>query len=143
MPTTRELFQKKPAITPHALKVYDDSMKFILLAIFVLFAAQPLQASSCDMCDDQETGHSQHSTMHDGSMEHENMQDMDCCDHDPGTPDNGCSSMSHCGACVAGLGVVSSSTPGTSFNSNPHQPLPTTEGILSRSGSPPFRPPIA
>jgi len=118
-------------------------MKFVLLAIFVLFAAQPLQASSCDMCDDQETGHSQHSNMHDGSMEHENMQDMDCCDDDPGVPGDGCSSMLHCGACTAGFVAVSSSPAATSFGSNPHQPFPTTEGILSRSGSPPFRPPIS
>jgi len=64
-------------------------MKYVLLAIFVLFAAQPLQASSCDMYGGQNSGHSQH-----GDMLDSDMNDMDCCDDDPASPGDGCDSMS-------------------------------------------------
>jgi len=121
-------------------------MKYVLLAIFVLSAAQPLQASYCDMCDGQDNGHKQHENMHEGPMDHE-MQDMDCCDHepadDPSDSDNGCNSMSHCGTCAAGLVAVSPSASNPVFTPNSQQiPLEADEH-LNISSSPPFRPPIA
>ena len=135
-----------PAIPPHTLKVYDATMKYFLLAIFVLIAAQPLQASYCDMCDGQDSGQSQHGNMHEGSMDHE-MQDMDCCDHepadDPKDSDDGCNSMSHCGACPTGLAAVSSSIINPVFTPSSQQIPLEAEEPLSISSSPPFRPPIA
>ena len=123
------------------LKVYDSVMKFVLLAIFVLFAAQPLQASPCDMCDGQSSGHSQHGDMLDGDMDHGDM-DMDCCDHDPTDSSDGCGSMSHCGACTAGLTAISPSAYRAFFNSGSLQFPMVTNKSLSRYSSPPFRPPI-
>jgi len=112
-------------------------MKFVLLAIFVLFAAQPLQASPCDMCDGQNASHSQHGDMHDGDM-----GGMDCCDTDPADTGDGCGSMSHCGACTAGLTAISPSAYRAFFNSGSLQFPMVTNEPLSRYSSPPFRPPI-
>ena len=56
-------------------------MKYVLLAIFVLIAAQPLQASYCDICDGQDSGQSQHGNMNESTMDND-MQDMDCCDYE-------------------------------------------------------------
>jgi len=127
--------------TPNTLKVYDASMKYVLLAIFVLFAAQPLQASACDMHDAQDTSHSQHGKMHDNPMD-DGGQDMDCCDDDPASPDKGCDSMSHCGACTAGVVALNPSTFNPIFDLNLQQCLLTTGEPLSRFGPPPLRPPI-
>jgi len=118
-------------------------MKFILLAIFVLFAAQPLQASSCDMSNGQDTGHSQHGSMSDKQMDHENMQDMDCCDQGPADMGDGCGSMSHCGSCPAGLAVIHPAAFGTFFDSSPQQFFSKGNEPPNRIDSPPFRPPIA
>ncbi len=117
-------------------------MKFVLLAIFVLFAAQPLQASPCDMCDGQNASHSQHGDMHDGDMDHSDMGGMDCCDTDPADTGDGCGSMSHCGACTAGLTAISPSAYRAFFNSGSLQFPMVTNEPLSRYSSPPFRPPI-
>jgi hypothetical protein len=56
-------------------------MKYIFLAFFVLLAAQPVQASPCDMQSPQETVHGD---SHD--MNHDDSMDMDCCD--PDSPDS-------------------------------------------------------
>jgi len=141
-PTHRELFCFKPAIPLRSLKVYDASMKFVLLAIFVLFAAQPLQAASCDMHDGQDTSLNQHGNMHDSPMDDQG-QDMDCCDHDPDNKGDACDSLSQCGAFAAGFVAVTPSTLDTVFSSNAQQIFDIADGILSRSGPPPFRPPIA
>ena len=122
----------------NTVKVYDSVMKYVLLAIFVLFATQPLQASPCDMCDGQNLGHSQH-----GDMPDHDMGDMDCCDHDPAGTDDGCGSMSHCGACTAGVMVISPTVANPIFSSDSRQYSPDTGEPLSRFNSPPFRPPIA
>lgn len=116
-------------------------MKYYFLAIFVLFSAQPFQAVACDMHDAQDT-QSQHSNMDDGSMNHDDMQDMDCCDHESEEPIDGCASMSHCGACAIGLAAVHPSLTETVFSSNSKLFLPIADGVMNRSDSPPFRPPI-
>jgi len=113
-------------------------MKYVLLAIFVLLAAQPLQASSCDMFDGQNAGHGQHGDMHDGDM-----QDMDCCDDEPADTGDSCSSMSHCGACTAGVIAINPSVANAIFSTNSRQYLHDTGEPLNRFNSPPFRPPIA
>ena len=117
-------------------------MKYVLLAIFVLFASQPSQLVSCDMHNGQDTSHSQHGNMHDSPMDDQG-QGMDCCDHDPDKKDDACDSLLHCGAFAAGFVAVTPSVLDTVFSSNAQQMLDIVDGILSRSGSPPFRPPIA
>jgi hypothetical protein len=108
-------------------------MKYIVLAIFVLFAAQPLQASSCNMHDAQDTSHSQH-----GDSGHA----MDCCDDDPSGSSDGCDSMSHCGASTA-AGVTIDSTPlNVIFAASSYQHLADPGQLQNKIYSPPFRPPI-
>jgi hypothetical protein len=112
-------------------------MKYVLLAIFVLFAAQPLQASPYDMCDGQNSGHSQH-----GDMLDSDMNDMDCCDDDPVDSGDGCGSMSHCGACTAGVTAINPSVTNAIFSTSSRQHSPDTGDPLNRFNPPPFRPPI-
>jgi len=113
-------------------------MKYVLLAIFVLFAAQPLQASHCDMDDGQNTGHSQHDDMSDHDMD-----DMDCCDHDPADTGDGCDSMSRCSTFTIAVAAISPSVVNVIFNTNSRQYSPDTDEPSSRFYSPPYRPPIA
>jgi len=113
-------------------------MKYVLLAFFVLIAAQPMQVMSCDMHDSQQT--SQHGS-HD--MNHDGGQDMDCCDHDPSVPSDNCDAMSHCGACPAGVMAFSTFTVSTPFKTNARLYLPDTGEPLSNFNPPPFKPPIA
>lgn len=125
-------------------------MKYVLLAIFVLFAAQPLQASYCDMCDGQDTGDSQQGSMHDVAMtDHGNDhqidsgQEMDCCDSEPDGSDDGCTPQSHCGASTSSLAVINAVTADLLFSTHSEQISTNFSGVLNRTDSPPFRPPIA
>jgi hypothetical protein len=119
--------------------VYDEFMRFVLLAIFVLLAAQPLPAVSCDMHGEQGTTHNESSNM---PMDH-GGQDMDCCDQDPETPGDNCGSLSHCGACPTGLVGLAPSALNMAFDPASQPYLPATGVPLKRIASPPFRPPIA
>ena len=113
-------------------------MKYVLLAIFVLFAAQPVQAA-CDMHDAQNTTHGQH-----GNMNGDNGSGMDCCDEDPSSPSDNCDSMLHCGACAVGVASINAAIISATFDALPaHRYAAETNGPTSRSLSPPFRPPIA
>jgi hypothetical protein len=121
--------------------VYDTVMKFVLLAFFVLIAAQPLQATFCDMHDTQGTSHGQHG----GMQNHHDMDmdgGMDCCDHDPSEPSDNCDSMSHCGASSAGTATINTTPVSVAFATSSHQHLANSERPLSWFSSPPFRPPI-
>ena len=112
-------------------------MKYVFLAIFVLIAAQPMQASSCDMHDAQETSH------HDsGKMNHDDGKSMDCCDHDPSVPSDNCESMFHCGACPAGVLAFNSFTINVIFKTDSRLYMPDTGEPLSGFSPPPFKPPI-
>ena len=126
----------------NSAKVYHIVMKYVFLAIFVLFAAQPLQASSCDMQSSQGTSHSGHD-MQDGPMAEGDGAGMDCCDHDPSVPSDNCDSMSHCGACTTAVVAINSSTVNVIFSLNCRQYLAGTGEPLSRFSPPPFRPPIS
>ena len=117
-------------------------MKYIFLAIFVLLAAQPFEASFCDMHEPQETSHNGHE-MPDDHMMDDDETAMDCCDHDPSTPSDSCDSMSDCGACTAVVPAISTSTLIAFFHVDTHQYFPDTGGPLDRFSSPPLRPPIS
>jgi hypothetical protein len=112
-------------------------MKYVLLAIFVLFAAQPVQASACDMHDGQSSAHSQHGNMHDNSD-----HGIDCCDNDGADVGDGCS-MEQCGTCPAGLSAVKPSVVNVIFNSDSEQYISASNAPMCRFSSPPFRPPIS
>lgn len=117
-------------------------MKYVLLAIFVLFAATPVQASPCDMCDDQNDTMSGHS-MHEDSMSDDHEQPMDCCDHNPTESDGSCDAMSHCGASTAGAVAIIVAPINAFFSPGSQQVLQADKGPLSQFSSPPFRPPIS
>ena len=113
-------------------------MKYIVLAIFVLLAAQPLQASFCDMHDAQDTPQSQHGDMHDNDG-----HAMDCCDDDPADSSDNCGSMSHCGACTAAVVAIVASPLSIIFSASSYQHMANSGLPQSKFYSPPFRPPIA
>ena len=113
-------------------------MKYVFLAIFVLLAAQPMRAASCDMHASQQTHqHGSH------GMDTDHGKGMDCCDHDPSAPSDGCDSMFHCGACPAGVMAFNSFTVNTVFITDSRLYLPDTGKPLSKSDPPLFKPPIA
>ena len=122
----------------NSIKVYDSAMKYVLLAMFVLFAAQPMQAAACDMNDGQSSGHSQHANMHDNDN-----HGMDCCDDQPADTADGCGSMDQCGACPAGLAAVKPSIVNVIFDSGSRPLTTVADAPLCRFSSPPFRPPIS
>jgi hypothetical protein len=107
-------------------------MKYIFLAILLLLAVQPLQASLYDMCDVQGTGHSQHG----------HMDDLDCCDYDPTELSGSCASMSHCGALTADIMAPRAGMPHSGLATKARQYLPGTSEPSSNFNPPPFRPPI-
>lgn len=113
-------------------------MKYVLLTIFVLFAAQPLQASLCDTGNDQGTAQGTH-----GDMHHGDMHDMDCCDHNPADANDSCGSMSHCGACTASAVALNLDMAISVYTMGSRQYLSDTGEPIYRFRTPPFRPPIA
>ena len=117
-------------------------MKFVFLAIFVLIAAQPVQVSACDMHQSQGISHGGHSEMPGNDMNDAERAAMDCCDHDPSVPSDECDSMSHCGACTAGVVSIDSSTANLIFSVGCRQYAAYSNAPLSNYSSPPFRPPI-
>lgn len=133
-----EPFPTLSVISKNTLKVYDAAMKYVLLAMFVLFTAQPLQADSCDMHANHDTSHNQN-----GSMQDTDMEDMGCCDHDPADTGDGCNTMPHCGACTAVAVAIYPSVTGITFFPDSPQPLYRGNESPGDFTSPPFRPPIA
>jgi hypothetical protein len=107
-------------------------MKQVILAILIVIAAQPLQASFCAMDMGQDM---QHAMDVGGS-------DMDCCSHDqPGSSD--CDPQMHCGAVPAGVAVLDA---GLVFNTAPvsgHLPLFRNRPLSPSFDSPLYRPPIS
>jgi hypothetical protein len=114
-------------------------MKYIFLAIFVLIAAQPpVQVSTCNMHDAQQS--SQHAS-HD--MDHGGGQKMDCCDHDPGMPPDHCNPVFHCGAHSVGVMAFNAFVFSIMFVPGERLELPDTGDPLNNYTPPPFKPPIA
>lgn len=113
--------------------MYYWDVKQLILALLIVIAAQPLQASLCTM----DTGQSMHHAMDAGGS------DADCCDHEQPDSSNSCDPLMHCGAAPAGVAVLDAT-----FDS-PTAPvsglLPSfINGPLSPSFDPPlYRPPIS
>lgn len=117
-------------------------MKYIFLAIFVLFAAQPFQASFCDMHESQEMSHNGHDMQGDHMME-DDAPAMDCCDHDESESPEGCDSMSHCGACTPAVLAINISALVALSPFDSRQYFSDTTGHLNNYSPPPFKPPIS
>jgi len=107
-------------------------MKQVILAILIVIAAQPLQASVCAMDMGQDM---QHAMDVGGS-------DPDCCDHDqPESSD--CEPLMHCGAAPAGVAVLDA---GIVFRAVPligQLPLFRTGPLSPSFDAPLYRPPIS
>lgn len=132
----------------------------MLLALLVLLATQPLQASYCDMCAGQNTAFADmsHAEMQHTEMSHADMADtgmrvgmdhggnskaMDCCDDTPVDSDKQCADMAHCGACPAGNVAVSPSMAAALISTATIKLDFSSDPPIYRSSSPPFRPPIS
>jgi hypothetical protein len=113
-------------------------MKYVLLAIFVLLAAQPTFAARCDM-------HAPQPTSHHGSngMDHGQGQPMDCCDHEPSMPAGQCDSLFHCGACPASVLGFDSVVVSAIFKTHTRLFAADTGEPLSNFNPPPYKPPIS
>ena len=117
-------------------------MKYVLLAIFVLLAAQPTYAARCDMHATQQTSqHGSHDMDH--GMDHGQGQPMDCCDNEPSMPAGHCDSLFHCGACPAGVLSFDTLAVSTAFKTNARLIVPDTGEPLSNFNPPPYKPPIS
>jgi len=108
-------------------------MKQVILALLIVIAAQPLQASLCAMDMGQEVQH----LMNAGGA------DSHCCDHEQPDSTDSCDPQMHCGAAPAGVAVLdagpdSQSAPVAgllfSFKNRP---------LSSSFDSPLYRPPIS
>jgi len=124
-------------------KVYDYTMKYFFLAIFVLIASQPMQVSSCDMHESRQASQHGSDDMDHGNMDHGGGNDMDCCDHDPAVPTDNCDSMVDCGVCTASVMAFSVFTMYSVSKADTRLYLPDIDEPLSRFNPPPFKPPIA
>ncbi len=112
-------------------------MRHVLLAIFVLFAAQPAPAALVATCDGMDGSQGMHMSMQ-ASAHHT----MDCCDHHQGATHDGCTPQSHCGGCVAAAVAIDSDISPAAFTP-PAQPcFDDAQAALTGTFSPPFRPPI-
>ena len=117
-------------------------MKYLLLSIFVVLAAQPLPVVSCDMHDMQEpsqaqSGNAQHGDMHDAAM-----ADMDCCDEATDDPPANCDCMSHCGTYSTALAAFDADIDHTGFGIRSPVYFSDTDEPLNGPPAPPYRPPI-
>lgn len=112
-------------------------MRFILLAIFVLIASQPVQVSACDMHDaPQSAQHGSH------DMDHGGGQKMDCCDHDPGMPSDHCNPAFHCNAHSMGAMAFDAISLSVVYIQGDRLDWPDSSPPLSNFTPPPFKPPI-
>jgi hypothetical protein len=94
---------KAPAIHMKTQKMYHWDVKQVILAILIVIAAQPLQASVCSMDMEMNMGMGM-----DHGMKHAPdapSPDADCCDHDDTNTPHSCDSAANCGAAPAGAAV--------------------------------------
>ena len=110
-------------------------MKHVILAIFILIAVQPVQASLCAM---------------DMGMDHGEQHEMDtesshpdCCDDDKQGPSGSCDPQIHCGAAPASVAVLDLCTDSASVPVAGQLPLFKNKQLSPSFDSPPFRPPIS
>ena len=117
-------------------------MKNVILALLIVFAAQPVQASACAMgMNTGEMNSGMDHVMHHAPQAPQS--DTDCCDQDETLTSQPCDPTAHCSATPAGAAALDASfIAGTVFINGS---LPSFEnGPLTPSfDSPPYRPPIS
>jgi hypothetical protein len=114
-------------------KMYHWDMKQLILAILIVIAAQPLQASSCAMDTAQTVQHAMDTS---GS-------DADCCDHEqPGSSDS-CDPQMHCGAAPSGVAVIDAGIDSRAVPVNGLLPFFKNRPLSPSFDPPLYRPPIS
>ena len=115
--------------------MYYSHMKHLILALLILIAAQPLQASSCGI--DTGVDHSVHQAVD------SDRSSSDCCDHDEHEPVDFCDPLVHCGAVPAGLAVLCASLDPGAVPAIGRLPSFKSQPLFAHFDAPPFRPPIS
>ena len=117
-------------------------MKQVILAILIVIAAQPVQASLCSM----------DMTMSDMNMAMDHVMqqapelpchDADCCDHDDSDTSHSCDSPVHCGAAPAGAAVLDAGFDAGTVLIAGRLPSFKNGPLTPSFNSPPYRPPIS
>lgn len=85
-----------PVIHMKTEKRYHGHVKQVILALLFVIAAQPVQASSCEMDMSQVVQH---------AMDIDSF-DPDCCNHEQPGSSHSCDLLMHCGAAPAGVAVL-------------------------------------
>ena len=114
-------------------------MKHVILAIFILIAVQPVQASLCamDMDMDMDMDH---------GAQHEMETDRshpDCCDNDKQDPTGSCDPQLHCGAAPASAAMLDLGPDSATIPLAGQPPSFKNRPLSPSFDSPPFRPPIS
>jgi hypothetical protein len=113
--------------------MYHWDMKQLILAILIVIAAQPLQASFCAM----DMGQDMQQTMEVDSS------GSDCCNHDqPGFSDS-CDPLMHCGAAPAGVAVLDAGLDSRAVPVSGLLPSFKNRPLSPSFDSPLYRPPIS
>ena len=117
-------------------------MKNVILALFVLFAAQPVQASFCTM--DLNMGNMNSAMDH--VMQHAvdaPVPDVDCCEHEDTDTSRSCDSTAFCGATPASAAVLEAGLKSGTVLMVRRLPLFKNSPLTPSFDSPPYRPPIS
>ena len=124
---------RTPAIHLKTEKMYHWDVKQVVLAILIVIAAQPLQASFCGMDMSQVAQH----------MMDVGGSDSDCCDHQqPGSSDS-CDPLMHCGAVPAGVAVLDATLDSRTVPVTGNLPWFRNRPLSPSFDSPLYRPPIS
>jgi len=105
-------------------------MKHVILALLILFAAQPVQASFCSM------------DMNMGDMDM-SMDDSDCCNHEQPDSSDSCDPKMHCGAAPAGVAVLDAGLDSRAVPLSGLLPSFKNRPLSPSFDSPLYRPPIS
>ena len=123
-------------------KMYYWDVKQLILAILIVIAAQPLQASVCSM--DMAMGDMNMGMDH--AMQHAPdapSPDADCCDHDDTNTPHPCDSAAQCGAAPAGAAVLDAGFDAGTVLIAGRLPSFKNGPLTPSFDSPPYRPPIS
>ena len=124
---------RMPAIHLKTENMYHWGVKQVVLAILIVIAAQPLQASFCGM----DMGQVAQRMMDVGGS------DSDCCDHEqPGSTDS-CDPLMHCGAVPAGVAVLDTTLDSRIVPVTGNLPWFRNRPLSPSFDSPLYRPPIS
>lgn len=113
--------------------MYYWDVKQVILAMLIVIAALPLQASACEM----DMGQITQQAMDIGSSH------ADCCDHEPPGSSDSCDPLLHCGAAPAGVAVLDAGLDSRTVPVTGHLPSFKNQPLSPSFDSTLYRPPIS